>query len=902
MLPTLEFLSSGEPYGTEVIAWLWARKESLPETMVIVPTAQSSRRMRQGLAELGGVLAPRVVTAGSLLQAGDFAPASVEILAWTEELESVSDWSSYEAIFPTSPLEDTAGWALGLARSFHDLRKSLQENALMLREAARLVDPLEVERWGQLARLEEGVERRLKEWGYQSKSALLAGGEVAIPSGVKQVVVAGVFDLPPVLSKAFEASDAEIVVLLPEGEAEQFDAWGRPALTWNEIQISWPERGSVTLTGDPRQQADLAVNLVAAAESDSEEVGLGTGDEEVSAELVRSFGRAGWIIHDPGASLPSPVSGWLGCWRRYLTTPGVKEVIDLLSFDQGRALVRGLRSMQVTALSQLRDAFLSRSLEDVQRARAIIERNLESSTSESKTKRLDHQLKSAVLAEEVMTEFETLRKRFLGQGFHSGMRGLLARIDREGESGLEEWIEATASAAERVQRSPTFWIDLLLADLGPVSESAPEGRALDVQGWLELLHDPAPHLIVCGMNEGRIPARASSDTWLPENARLTLGLPCDKTRSARDAFLLHALLKMREDNGRVDLIVGKTSQGGDVLMPSRLLLTAKGKELAGHVRALFAEVEPPDSGVAWTLEDHWKWTPRCVEPRAKMSVTAFSKYLACPFRYYLESVVGMSEPEPERAEWNHRDFGSIMHDVLEQWGRDPVARDSTEAAEIEAWTLKELDDLVERYFGDTLPLAVSLQVEAMRLRLGWFAEVQAKTRRDGWRIIKVEEDFVLEIEGVSVTGQVDRIDEHENGEIRVLDYKTTKTATEVEKAHKKTFRNDPPDHLRNPHVLAPDGKTWTNLQVPFYAAALGKVDAAGYFALGENAANVKIMNWDGFGEEEKASALECAGWIVKQVQEEVFWPPAEKVKYDDFESLAYGRPLADSVMWEGGVA
>lgn len=902
MLPALEFLLSGQPYGTGVIDWLWDRKESLPETMVIVPTAQSSRRVRQGLAERGGVLAPRVVTAGSLLQGGNVAPSPVEILAWTEELESVSDWSGFEAIFPTSPVEETAGWALGLARAFHDLRKSLQENGLMLRDAARLVDPLERDRWGQLAMLEDGVERRLKEWDYQSKSALLAEDGVTLPTGLKLVVVAGVFDLPPVLSKGLEASGVEVVVLLPEGEAGQFDAWGRPALEWNEIQIFWPKTGSVTLTGDPRQQADLAVSLVAAAGSKSEEVGLGTGDEEVSAELVRSFARAGWSIHDPGASLPSPVAGWLGCWRRYLVAPGVKEVIDLLSFDQGRALVRGGRSMQVTALSQLRDSFLSRSLEDVARARAMIERNLENSTSERKTNRLEHQLKSASLAEEVMTELETLRKRFLGQGFHAGMRGLLPRIDRDGEAGLEEWIAATASAAERVQRPPTFWIDLLLADLGPVSERAPDGRALDVQGWLELLHDPAPHLIVCGLNEGRIPARASSDTWLPENAREALGLPCDKSRSARDAFLLQALLKMREDRGRVDLIVGKISREGDVLMPSRLLLTAKGKELAGQVKKLFAEVEPPDSGVAWKLEDHWKWKPREVEPKAKMSVTAFSKYLACPFRYYLERVVGMSQPEPERAEWNHRDFGSIMHDVLEQWGRDPVARDSADPAEIEAWTLKELDDLVFRYFGDTLPLAVSLQVEAMRLRLGWFAEVQAKTRQDGWRVVKVEEDFELTIEGVTVTGQVDRIDEHENGAIRVLDYKTSKAATEVEKAHKKGFRNDPPAHLQNDFVLAPDGKTWTNLQVPFYAAALGKVDAAGYFALGEDAANVKIMNWDGFGEDEKASALECAGWIVRQVRDQIFWPPAEKVMYDDFKILAYGRPLADAILWKGGVA
>jgi ATP-dependent helicase/nuclease subunit B len=403
------------------------------------------------------------------------------------------------------------------------------------------------------------------------------------------------------------------------------------------------------------------------------------------------------------------------------------------------------------------------------------------------------------------------------------------------------------------------------------------------------------------MNEGRVPSRASSDSWLPESARELLGLPCEESRAARDAYLLNALLEMRRESGRVDLIVGKSSVGGDVLMPSRLLLTAKGQNLARQVKALFADVEPADSGVAWTLEDHWKWKPR-EEPKQRMSVTAFSKYLACPFRYYLQRVVGMNSPEPERVEWNNRDFGNVLHDVLEQWGRDETARDSAEVKVIEEWLLKALDDLVARHFGDELRLAVSLQVESMRLRLGWFAERQAVIRAEGWRIVEVEKDFELEIAGATVTGQIDRIEKHEDGRVRVLDYKTSKEAKDVVREHQRKFRDDPPEHLRGEEVEAPGGAIWTNLQVPFYADALGEVDEVGYFALGQDRANVKITPWVGFGEEEKVSARKCAEWIVGQVLGEVFWPPAEKVQYEDFEDLGYGRDLKDAFDWKGETA
>ena len=103
-----------KPYGTAVVDWLLERMEELPQVLVLVPTAQSGRRLRQGLAERGALLAPRVATTGTLMRMDGVAADSLEVLAWTEALESVNDWEDYKAIFPESPESDGAGWALPL--------------------------------------------------------------------------------------------------------------------------------------------------------------------------------------------------------------------------------------------------------------------------------------------------------------------------------------------------------------------------------------------------------------------------------------------------------------------------------------------------------------------------------------------------------------------------------------------------------------------------------------------------------------------------------------------------------------------------------------------------------------------------------------------------------------------
>ena len=905
MQPTCEFLGSDSLFAPAVVDWLWERKVDLPGILVVVPTAQSGRLLREGLANKGGALAPRVVTTGYFLHIGEGAPEAVEVLAWVEILEGIEDWTPYEAAFPQQPgVGEEASWSLPLAKSLFGVRAGLIEGGLTIAGAAeRMAGSIEAERWLALAELEAKVENLLGNWGFESRSALVSKNSIELPSGIREVVLAGMVDVSPAVVQVLESCPVPVRVLA--GSEEGLDEWGRPdAEYWTAREISWPESGSVTLSGDPIQQAECALQKVAEGGRPSDQVTLGSVDDEVAAELVRTFGRAGWTIHNPGESMSHSLAAWLSAWRAFLRKPEAAEVMDLLSFKETGVLVKHRRVGRSRALSSLRNDYLVRRADDVARVVELLKREVEAAGEERRAKYLKKSLEAAELTVETFANIGKSRDRFLGGAFHEGMRSLLSVVDPENESGALEWLHATESVAGETNRPVSFWLELLQSGLQPVSDFAPEERALDVQGWLELSFEKGSHLVICGMNEGLVPARPSTDSWLPEGTRRVLGLSSCESRRARDAYLLAGMIASREAEGRVDLLLGKSSGSGDVLQPSSLLLATKGEELARRVSELFQEVPPPEDGLSWIHEPAWDWQVKKMPPPERLSVTAFSDYLTCPYRFYLKHVVKMQESEPERIEWNARDFGTLMHVVLENFGRDPGARELSSEKEIADWVHHDLERVLQERIGRDLPAAIRIQKEVMKQRLSWFSECQTEQYAEGWRITEVEKNFQLKIGGIEVRGQIDRIEENvETGAKRVLDYKTKSKDHGVVKAHAVQIKSNTnwPEHLKKVDAvramlpLGYRGKEaearWTNLQVPLYALAIGELDSVGYFGLGSTSSNVGVYLWPEFGQSEVEAARVCAQWIVGQVEAGVFWPPAEKVKYDDYEKLRFGKSL-----------
>ncbi|QJE94984.1 PD-(D/E)XK nuclease family protein [Luteolibacter luteus] len=904
-MPERVFLGWDRPFLGLLTEWLLARRDQLPSTLVVVPTAQGGRRLREALAEAAGaILAPKVVTPGffMLTEGENIAPEAIEQLAWVETLENLGDWDNFSAVFPIPPGEgEPSGWALGLSRSLAGLRAGLQENALTVADAARILSKtVEGERWQQLAVLEGRVERLLSRWGLSSRSSALSRLKPVAYPGVKWIVLAGVADLPVAAANLLSGSPLKVISLIgaPASLEERFDELGRPlADAWVDRSIPWPDvgQGEVVVVANPRQQAAEALRLTSLAASKPEQLALGSADEETAGELVRAFGRAGWELHDPSHVPPAPLTSWLGAWRSFLKSPGSSSAIDLIGFPQSGALVHGKRAQRVEALSYARDKFLARDGSDLTSAKALTSR--------------DSERDRLALAAETMEQLERVRGAFLRDGFHFSMRRMMGIIDprEEESSNVIAWLEATQPLENKIDRDHGFWIDLMRATLPDPIVIPSDDRVLDVQGWLELFHEPGAHLIICGMNEGKVPGRASSDAWLPEGTRKILGLSHDATRAARDAFLLTSMVEARRGSGRVDLLLAKSGAGGDALLPSRLLLACEEEQLPARVKWLFREIEPPESSIAWTMDEAWKWKPTIIDKEAKISVTAFSDYLTCPFRFYLKHVVGMSAPEPERVEWNARDFGNVAHIVLERWALDEEARDFSKTEAIEKWVHEELDRVIAERFGARVPLAVRIQRESMRQRLSWFAQVQASERANGWHIEEVEKKFEVPIDGITIVGRVDRIERHEDGRRRVLDYKTGNVSGGVESAHRSGVVASTrfPLHLEGVSAIlssGADGKTkrWKNLQVPLYSAGLANIDELGYFALGTTEADVRLSLWEGFSKADRDSAMACATWVIGKVRDRVFWPPAEKADFDDYAALSVGRTLIDTVLWKGG--
>jgi len=899
------FLGWDKPFLELATSWLLARRDELPRWLVIVPTSQAGRRLREALAETAGgaLLTPKIVTPGSLLATPDPSIATdwMERVAWLETLMSVEDWSIYQELFPQPPEKET-NWAFGLAGELTDLRRALQENGLTLADAARLLaKSVEAARWAALAQLEGRMEQLLRAWGLQSRSRILAKG-VSLPSDVTRVVLAGVTETPPLLDKALLACETQVTSLIaaPPSEDGAFSSTAQPLECWTQRLMPWPEGtwGSVRLVADPRQEATEALRAVVESGVSSDDVALGSADQATSAELSRIFTRAGWTAFHPAAqTVPSGLSRWLKVWSAWLKEPLLANAADLFAMPETSALVRGSRHSHATRLASLRNDWMAMRPDDLR-----LRMHTASFRSESHCESAEGALKA-------VETLESWRGDFLRMDVIAAMDKLLETMTLvSDETGAEAetmtlWLADAAPVMRQTTHDAAFWIGLMLDALPAPAPQPPDGRVIDVQGWLELLYEPGRHLVLCGMNEGKVPARQVGDPWLGEAARKQLGLRGNAERAARDAFLYQAMLEARRSAGRVDVLCAKTGDGGESLLPSRLLLATERDALPERVKFLFRGIEPPETGMRWHAD--WKWQPRAVELSPKLYVTSFSSWLACPFRFYLKHALRMDEPEPGRVEWNARDFGNIAHEIVELWGRDETARDLTESAALHDWFSATLDHTVAKWFSERPPLAVRIQTEALRQRLDWLATVQAAVRADGWQVIDVEWKFEIPIGGYTVVGKIDRIDRHEEtGALRVIDYKTGGNKTDgVEGAHRKIINAKTvlPAHLTAecPAIHSIEKKPalcrWTNLQVPLYALAInqqyGILPEPCYFRLGDTAAKVGLFQWVDFSESDLAAAQACAEWVVSQIAAGVFWPPAEKLSNDNFTILTAGRTL-----------
>ena len=262
----------------------------------------------------------------------------------------------------------------------------------------------------------------------------------------------------------------------------------------------------------------------------------------------------------------------------------------------------------------------------------------------------------------------------------------------------------------------------------------------------------------------------------------------------------------------------------------------------------------------------------------------------------------MEPVDPTKTEMSAFEFGNLVHLAFKTLADDESLRDCMDEKKLAAFLCEVAAHETARLYGDRLPFTVRLQLDSALQRLQAAAAFEAAHREDGWRTLYGE--FVLGAEDDAhrlligtrrFQGRIDRIDQRD-GEFLILDFKTSEKAIAPRDAHLTKLSAAKAEATDDWLIHQDDNEKpcrWSDLQLPLYAKAWslrhkGNI-RAGYFHLPTSVQGTEITLWPDLDEVVLDSAMRCAEEAVRRLDARIHWPPNDKVKYDDFESLFAGR-------------
>ena len=834
--------------------------KSLAHILVVVPTAQSGRRLRFKLAErLGAFVPPEIRLPPQLV-----VPTDASVAGRTDEILAFR-----EALGEKGTLE--------VAAQFSDIRGILGANALSFADVAARIGGIltdetadfEVSRWQELAELETRYLAALEKRGKADRIVRMKQTIADPPPfpGITKIVLAGLLDPLPAMRQVLANLEAKVK---GEGEELEVEEIHPPLSNSNsKLQLIIP-------CATAASEAEKVAEIFAGVKADEALPALCVADQEEFPEIQGALLAKGLKVHDP--SRTPLVTSSLG----HL----VEQVSALMRTRSYGVFSAFIRSGDVRRWLQTE---LKISPEEYVEALTILD-NAQRELLPEKIDDIGPKTKGKLRA--IFEHIDVcLRKK--------GLRQILQAVFKEHllderDSDAREFAAAAEVVndlideclAERtIEQSNNRTMDELFAFRlreSSYSLEPDEGEVILTDGWLELPFLDADELVITGFNEGRVPESVVGHAFLPDRLRRGLGLPDNESRTNRDREILRMALACR-DEGAVKVFFRSIDAQGDVLKPSRLLFEGTDDaELVRRVRSFYGVKAGTEEARTPDLPENWRLKLE-IPPERKLlafaSPSSLDLYLRCPFTYCLKKTFG--EQKDDRAEeLDPSEFGNLIHGALERWGADAL-KDSEDEDAIAADLADHIDAILGERFGTSVPAIVALQAESAKRRLACFAKIQAERHAQGWRTVAAERKLQVVYGHTTVKGRCDRIDYNDaTGEWCVVDY--------------KTFDN--PDR-----AVCFDAKKneWKSLQLPLYCAMLdadpefpdAKLEriSSAYCILGKTAETTLFA-----GPTNGAYVAEAEVKIrelIDRIERGIFWPPAPSNAWQwDFGAWIFNTP------------
>ena len=315
-------------------------------------------------------------------------------------------------------------------------------------------------------------------------------------------------------------------------------------------------------------------------------------------------------------------------------------------------------------------------------------------------------------------------------------------------------------------------------------------RGLQVMGLTETRALDFDRVIVLDMNEGTVPQTSRPDSFLPLDLRSSLGMPGQREREARYAYLVHRLLNRASEVHLLYRSSPDRKEGGE---PSRYLMQLEGSfhKPDGtpylNVEHVTLHVPLPDPRPAiqpMTMTDAMRDRLKTWASEG-MSPSALNTMLQCPRNFAYRYLYGMGEATELQTSMEASTLGSVVHHVMEH---------GLEHAQGHVLTTTHLDDVadaLDRHLANALQSEYNaslvkrgenvLQLEIARTTLKKFL-LQEKTELLDGQPAPFIQDREAKLSSkhpgtsfgtLAFAGTADRL-ERVTGVPRVLDYKTGK--------------------------------------------------------------------------------------------------------------------------------
>lgn len=402
--------------------------------------------------------------------------------------------------------------------------------------------------------------------------------------------------------------------------------------------------------------------------------------------------------------------------------------------------------------------------------------------------------------------------------------------------GLEDVLRTLRVAAELAGHRDVrreFFLELAFSSLSREGTISAVGRSLpircvDIDDGLAL---PASHVFLPRMVEGAFPRAAGERMFFAEADCLASDpdptvdeiFPTPEEELAAEAYRFETFLA--KCSGTAACTFSLIDEGGAENAPSSFLDGSPDPE------PLEAFFPPAPSDAAWAsraerlltiereraegkpgihgafcgiLEDAAaRGLVRERFTREALSPTRLERYAECPFAFFAEKVLGLSEPEEETPEIQPKDRGTILHAVLERFYRDHLkdfrraAGDARAERELSAIAGRLLDQAFEEHaalVGRASPALAPLERRSMRLMIEQailLELAEARSLEDPLSPVACEwafgsgADKALEIPvpgeaPARIGGRIDRIDADEHrSRFLIVDYKTGRRVESV---------------------------------------------------------------------------------------------------------------------------